>query len=376
MKISVEKKNIIETLANIQGITGKRSSLAITENILITAQENKISICATDIETGFEGIYPADVEKEGVVTINAKYFYDIVKKISGEKIYIKEGENRLVMISDTEDGEKLKYNILGAEPDDFPQLPKIEEVSYIEVDSLLLKNMIMWATMVTPGATEKRAHIVGACLEIIDDKGQNKIRMISTDGKRLTKTQFQCKIDDEQEKGKKIIIPKKALSELFKFLKEKGKTKIGIKDNYFIVKNKSETIYVNILSGQFPDLTSLFKDEKRIEVKLKKNRFKDMLERMAILTSDNYKGVFFKFDKNRLVINAANPEKGEAFEYMEIDFKDKKKEMMFNPYYFIDAINIIEGEDVLIKIKDEHIPCIVCGIKNQDNINIIMPMKI
>ena len=101
-----------------------------------------------------------------------------------------------------------------------------------------------------------------------------------------------------------------------------------------------------------------------------------MLERMAILTTENYKGVIFTFEKDLLTINAENPDRGESYEWMNIDFNKNQIKTMFNPDYFIDAVNLIEDDEVCLKISEEQAPCIVCGANHPENINIIMPMKI
>ncbi|MFZ5562683.1 MAG: DNA polymerase III subunit beta [Thermodesulfobacteriota bacterium] len=377
MKISIEKKDIIEMLANVQGIAGKRSSLAITENIVIKTNKKSISVSATDIETGFEGTYPAQVLEDGIVAINARYFYDIVKKVETDTLYVKEEKKQWIQISDTEDGGRLKYNIMGGNPEDFPQLPRMSNVSYIEVASADFRTMISWATLIGVSGTEKRAHVIGSNLEFIEDGEIKKIRMVSTDGKRLTKTEYPYQIEKKEVEEKKVILPKKALNELFKFLKEEGTIHIGVKDNYFIVKNKNETVYINLLSGEYPDLKNLFSDSTgRTIIRLNRKKFKDMLERMAILTSENYKGVIFNFEKELLTINAENPEKGESFECMNIVYDKKPIKIMFNPEYFIDAANLIEDDEMELKIKEEQAPCIICGAGHPENINIIMPMKL
>ncbi|ABW65904.1 DNA polymerase III subunit beta [Desulfosudis oleivorans] len=377
MKLSVEKKDIIEMLANVQGIAGKRSSLAITENILIKTGKEGISVSATDIETGFEGIYPATIENEGTIAINARQFYEIVKKIDSNIIYLREEKKQWIQISDTEDGSRLKYQIMGGETESFPQLPVIADVSYIDVNSADFKNMILWATVITSSGTEKRAHVIGANLEYIKDGKIKKIRMVSTDGKRLTKTEYSYKKGEPDTPETSTILPKKALNELFKFLKDEGTIQIGTRDNYFIVKNNNEIIYINLLSGEYPNLETLFSDEKgRTEIKINRKKLKDMLERMSILTTDNYKGVIFTFEKNILTINAQNPDRGESYEWMDIQYDKKQIKSMFNPDYFIDAVNLIEDDEVCLKLKEDQAPCIVCGGKHPENINIIMPMKI
>jgi DNA polymerase-3 subunit beta len=379
MKCSIKKADIINTLANIQGITGKKSSLAITENLLIKTNEKGISICATDIETGFEGIYPATIEKQGEIAINARDFYDIVKKSDKENLFISENKKQWIEITDLKDGSSLKYNIVGANSQEFPELPKIKDISYFEIEAATFKKMITWAVQVMYSGDEKRVHILGVDFECIETEDNNlKIIMISTDGKRLTKTESVLKDKKFEgiESGQQIIIPKKALNEVQKFLNDKGKVGIGVKENYFVVKKDNEIIYINLFSGNFPDLKGLFEDEDRTVIEAEKKEFKNMLERMSILTSEDYKGVIFKFEKDKLTINAANPERGESSEYINIKYDKNTIETMFNPHYFIDALNIIDEAKVLLKIKDEQTPCIICGQEKENNLNIIMPMKI
>ena len=378
MKCSIKKTDIINMLANIQGITGKKSSLAITENILIKTIDNGISVCATDIETGFEGTYPATIREDGEIAINSRYFYEIVKKSGKETIFINENKKQWIEITDLEDGSSLKFNIVGANTQEFPELPKIKDVSYFEIEADLFRKMISWAVLVMYTGDEKRVHILGADLECLQTDEGYKILMISTDGKRLTKTETNLNKKNKKgmEPGQQIIISKKALNEVQKFLYDKGKIGIGVKDNYFIVKKGNEIIYINLFSGNFPDLKSLFEAHDRFSIEIDRKNFKSMLERMSILTTEDYKGVIFKFENNKLFINAANPQKGESFEFIDIKYDKKTIETMFNPHYFIDALNVIDEETIQLKIKDDQTPCIICGKTNQTDINIIMPMKI
>ncbi|MFP4039088.1 MAG: DNA polymerase III subunit beta [Desulfosudaceae bacterium] len=378
MKCAIKKNDFIEMLANVQGITGKKSTLAITENLLVTASDNKVTVCATDIEIGFQGIYPAEVEKEGKIAINSRYLYDIVKKSKKDKVFLHEAKKQWIEITDSEDGTSLKYNLVGADPEEFPELPQIQEVDYFKIPSLSLKKMFAWGGLVTTGGDEKRTHLIGVSLEYLKIDEQYKIRMISTDGKRLTKTEIPYEDTDNtgMSVGESVIIPKKALNEVIKFIKKEGAVNIGVKENYCIIKKENEIVYINLLSGNFPDLNSVFNDEDKERIELNRNEFKEMLERMAILTTEDYKGVIFKFKENKLYINAANPDRGESYELMPIDFKKDKIETMFNPHYFIDALNLIEKNKILLKIKDEQSPCILCGEEEEENINIIMPMKI
>ena len=81
MKATINKNEILPVLAKIQGLTGRKTNLAITTNLLIKTNDTGISLSATDLETGFEGSYPASVESQGTIAINARKFYEIVRDL-------------------------------------------------------------------------------------------------------------------------------------------------------------------------------------------------------------------------------------------------------------------------------------------------------
>ena len=98
MKFKIKKSDIINVLSKVQGITGRKTNLAITTNILISTAGTGIRISATDLETGFEGFYPAEIETEGSIAINARKIYEIVREFPSEEINFNEVENNWIEI--------------------------------------------------------------------------------------------------------------------------------------------------------------------------------------------------------------------------------------------------------------------------------------
>jgi DNA polymerase-3 subunit beta len=124
MKVIIKKGDLLPVLSKVQGLTGRRTNLAITTNILMKTDKNTVSISATDLETGFEGFYSAKVEKEGMIAINARKFYEIVRDFPSEDILLTEVENHWIEIGN----KNVEYHIVGLNPDDFPEIPKLEAV--------------------------------------------------------------------------------------------------------------------------------------------------------------------------------------------------------------------------------------------------------
>ena len=379
MKFTINKMNILDVLSNIQGLTGRKSNLAITETVLIQTTDSGIKIIATDLETGFMGSYPAKVISQGTIVINARKIYEIVKEFPSNEININEIENHWVEISNN----KVNYHIVGMNPDDFPEIPLIEDISFFKIKSPALKKMIDQTVSIGVVTDDRRVHINGIYFEKLKNNDQDIIRMVSTDGSRLSLVDYTCPTDSrrvsESAAGGSdpgIIIPKKGLIEVGRFLDPEGTVQIGNKDNHFIVKKDTETIIIRLLEGEFPKYSEIIDKGDANTITVDRKMFLNMLKRMSILYSDNYKGAVFNFQKDKLIITATNPDLGESKEDMDIDYKGDKIETAFNPKFFIDTLNIIDDDNIVLNIIDEQKPCFIEGQEDKQFLSVIMPMRI
>ena len=229
MKITIKKGDILAVLSKIQGLTSRKSNLAITENVMLTTTGNGIKLMATDLETGIEGSYPAVVEKEGSLSISARKFYEIVREFPNEDIEINEVENKWIEIGSPD----IQYHIVGMDSDEFPENPNVDEIELFEMESSFLKKMIEKSVMISGATDDKRAHITGTLFERIETEDDIFVRMVSTDGSRLSKADYQFKKDANVPVFDKIIIPKKGLMEIAKFLSFRRDRSCRNKENLF-----------------------------------------------------------------------------------------------------------------------------------------------
>ena len=372
MKATLNKNDILPVLAKIQGLAGRKTNLAITTNVLIQTNESGISITATDLETGFEGFYPANVDAQGVIAINARKLFEIVRDFPSEDIYVNEVENHWIEIGN----QNVEYHIVGLNPDDFPEIPKIEDVEFFEVDSTALHKMIEKTVIISGASDDNRAHIIGIYGERIQQDDQKTFRMVSTDGSRLSKADFVSDKDFDLPAGDNVLIPKKGLSEVAKFLDSEGPVKLGIKDNNFIVKKEKETLIIRLLEGEFPEYGDIVIKKDGHDIVLDRQLFLMMLKRMSILSSDEYKGVIFHFTQDKLVINSTNPDIGESKEDMQLAYKGDPMEVMYNPKFFIDTLGVIDEDNIVLNIVDDQKPCKLEGETDKSYLSVIMPMRI
>ncbi|MEE4263073.1 MAG: DNA polymerase III subunit beta [Desulfobacteraceae bacterium] len=372
MKATINKNDILPVLAKVQGLTGRKTSLAITTNVLLQTTKSGISITATDLETGFEGLYPAKVDAQGVIAINARKLYEIVRDFPSEDIYVNEVDNHWIEIGN----QNVEYHIVGLNPDDFPEVPKIEAVDFFEIDSAAFHKMIEKTVIISGASDDSRSHIIGIYTERIQQDDKKLFRMVSTDGSRLSKADFVFDKDFELPLGDSVLIPKKGLVEVAKFLDSEGPVKIGIKDNNFIVKKEKETLIIRLLEGDFPEYGDIIVKTEGHDIVLNRQLFLMMLKRMSILSSDEYKGVIFHFTENKLVINSTNPDIGESKEDMDLAYKGDPVEVMYNPKFFIDTLGVLDEDNIVLNIVDDQRPCKIEGENDNTYLSVIMPMRI
>ncbi|MBW2449225.1 MAG: DNA polymerase III subunit beta, partial [Deltaproteobacteria bacterium] len=372
MKFKIQKGDILDTLSKVQGITGRKSNLAITTNILIKTTDKGIMLVVTDLETGFEGVYPASVEKQGVLTINSRKFYEIVREFPSEEIQVSESDNYWIKIGNN----NVEYNMVGLNPSDFPETPIIEDVNFFTIDSEILRKMIEKTVIISGTPDEKRTHITGIYFEIIHKENKNVVRMVSTDGNRLSKADCIYEKDIQLPQDIGIIIPKKGMNEVIKFLDTSGTVQIGVKNNNFIIKKDYETVIIRLLEGDFPEYGDIIQRGPSHAILLDRKKFLMMLKRMSILSSEDYKGVIFNFKKDNMSITTTNPDLGESKEDMAIDYKGDPIEVAFNPRYIIEILGVIDTQNVVVNILDKEKPCLIEGENDDTYLSVIMPMRI
>ncbi|MBT8350205.1 MAG: DNA polymerase III subunit beta [Deltaproteobacteria bacterium] len=380
MDFTIKKTVFLDVLSKVQGLTGRKTNLAITTNVLIKAEGSQITVIATDLETGFEGYYPAEIKKEGLAALNARKLFEIVREFPDEQIRIHEVENYWIKIGRYENGaakdKQVEFNIVGMNPEDFPDIPAIDEVKFFDIDSISLNKMIERTIIITASPDDKRAHFIGIYLELIKQEDKKILRMVSTDGSRLSTAENTYDKDDEIPLEKSILIPKKGINEVTKFLDTQKTVKLGVKDNNFIIQKDAEKIIIRLLEGDFPDYIDITTKKDVNTIKMDKNLFLMMLKRMSILSSNDYKGVIFHFDKDKLKIDSTNPEIGESKEDMLINYAGEPVEAMFNPRFFIETINVIDDDNILLSISSGEKPCLIEPEMDKTYLSVIMPMKI
>ncbi len=373
MEIEIDKYVLLKGVSHVQGILEKRSHMPILSTVLLTTKGDELEISATDLEIGFQNSYPVETIKPGSITISGKKLLDITRETNRKKIYISEKENNWVYISDN----NAHYNLSCLPADEFPALIEPEDTVMIEIDSMVLAEMIN-KTVYSITMEEAGFKLSGVFMEKTKKGGEDFLRMVATDGHRLSL--IDKKVPDIQKIELKhgVMIPKKGLIELNKLSLEDGGILFGLKQNNLVAKQEKALIIIRLLDTKFPDYKNVIpakEEDKENIIIISRMSLLEAMRRMMIVRSDQYQGVKMKIGLDYLEMVSVNPDLGNVEEKTEIKYEGNPIEMGFNPRYFIDTLQSMISDTIHLNIKDQTSPCLITGDQDEGFLGLIMPMR-
>jgi DNA polymerase III subunit beta len=371
MKLTIKKEEFLKGLQRIQGVVEKKNTMPILSNMLLTAEGNSIEIIATDLEIGLRGRYPAEVEKPGSVAVSAKKMYEIVRELPAEDLSIKvEDTNWVNIVSGCS-----QFKLVGLPKDEFPALPDVAEEGMITIDGDMLSDMIK-KTLYAVGENDARYVLNGLFVHMSQTKGGLTMRMVGTDGHRLSMID---RVVNAKHKEESIIIPKKAMMELRRLLDEetpKAELRVGFSKNHALFKRDGLVMVSKLIDGNYPNYQQVIPSKNTKKVPVSKEIMAHAVKRVSILSKEKTNAVKMQLDKDRLVLSTNNPEVGEASEELAVDYKGEEITIGFNSRYLMDVLAAMDRETIFLELNDPLSPCMISEEGDELYKCVVMPMRV
>jgi DNA polymerase III subunit beta len=371
MEIKVNRDDFFKAVSRVQSIIEKRSNMPILSTILVSSTDSHINISATDLEISLQQKIPADVIEQGNITLSGRKIFEILKESKSDSIYIKEKDNAWVYISDNH----TKYNLACLSADEYPVFIEPEGVSTVEMSSLLLSEMIN-KTIFSVTMEEAGFKLSGVYTEKVDIEGKKYLRMVSTDGHRLSLVDKEIENIEELKIDNGVMIPKKGMLELNKLASDGEKISIGFKQNNCIAKKDNSLIVIRLLESKFPDYNSVIPKNIKHKIMVKKEEILYSMRKMIILTNESYRGVKITLENNKMEFVSINPDLGDVRDVIDVEYSDERLELGFNSKYFMDVLQAMESETIEIGFIDNSSPCLFNGKDDIGFLGLVMPMRI
>jgi DNA polymerase-3 subunit beta len=367
MKIITNKAMLLEPLQQVGGIVERRQTLPILANILFNIKNSELTLTATDLEVEMTTILQIDSPGETDLTLPARKLIDICRAlpdnaditfdIEGDRVRIHSGPSRFS---------------LGTLPaKDYPAIEPTATTQKFSVGERKLKKLIE-KTQFAMAQQDVRYYLNGMLLEI----GNGRLRAVATDGHRLATSEIDGDIDQTVEL--QVIIPRKAVLELGKLLRESsdGEVQIEISSNHVRVKIGKTLFTSKLVDGKFPDYQRVIPTTADKTVVVDRETLRAALQRTSILSNEKYRGIRFQFAPGTLELLAHNPEQEEAKEELGIEYQDEALIIGFNVGYLIEVFNVISLEKVSMHLSDSNSSCLIDGDEETNSRYVIMPMRL
>ncbi|EFK09518.1 DNA polymerase III, beta subunit [delta proteobacterium NaphS2] len=371
MEIKIDRDELLKSVSKVQSIIEKKSNMPVLSTILFTADNATVRISATDLELGFQETINAQILEEGSITLSGRKIFEILKETRSSELHIKEKENNWIFISDG----VARFNLASIPPDEFPAFMEPEGVSMVSIEGETLVDMIN-KTIYAVTAEEAGFKLSGVLTEKLSIDGKNLLRMVATDGHRLSLIDKPLENLETLELSAGVMIPKKGMSELNKMAADGGTVEIGFKDKNCVAKKGNAFLVMRLLETNFPDYKAVIVKNEKDPVDIGKAVLMDAMRKMLILSNERYRAVKITLENDVMDLVSTNPDLGEAQENLEIKYSGERVEAGFNPKFFIDTLQSMQSETIHLDFTDSSKPFVLTGDMDEGFIGLIMPMRV
>ena len=343
MKLICSKSNLLHGVNIVSKAVPTRTTMAILECILIDAST------ANDMELGVETKIEGEIAERGVIALDAKIFSEIVRKLPDSDVTIETDASFKTTIT----CEKAKFNIVGKSGDDFSYIPYIERNEPIVMSQFTLKEVIR-QTIFSIADNDNNKLMTGELFEI----EENDLKVVSLDGHRISIRNIELK---NNYSHKKVVVPGKTLQEVSKILPGSAEDEVSIflTDNHIVFEFENTTVVSRLIEGEYFKIEQMLSSDYETKVKINKRELLDCIDRATLLVKEG--------DKKPIIMNITdgtmelkiNSFIGSMNEDIDIAKEGKDILIGFNPKFFIDALRVIDEEEVTLYMVNPKAPCFI-----------------
>lgn len=388
MKVICSQKSLVNGTQIVQKAISTKLGLPIYSGILFeVTSDNRIHLFSTDLEIGIDCYISAQIVEHGAVVIPSKIFSDLIRRFPEGNIEIEVDKDNIIHIKEE---DLSNYKILGFSAEDFSPFPEIQSNIKIKLTHKILKDTIQ-EVIFASSKDENRSFLNGVLFKRVE-KG---LEIAATDSHRLAlkKIKLTGKNKIETDNQFEVIIPQRALSELFKLLNFEDdnivEIDIGEKQVIFILNSEGEKnkirLFSRIIDGQYPDYHQIIPRQFKTIVKIDTEEFRQRMERITLFVKEDLNTIKIEThlytqqkgeNRGELILKAKTPDIGDACEQIPCLVEGEYVEIAFNSRYIVDVLRVIKTDHTEIRLNENLNPAMINPIDKEEQYNyVLMPVR-
>ena len=368
MKFVVNRDPFARALGRLQGVLNRKAPNETISRVLLEASARGLRVAGTDLDVTFDGVIESRVSEPGRVTVDGKRLFEVVRSLPGEEAEVVVTDTRIEIRS-----KSALFQLNAKAADDYPDLPPTTGVALTPIDGVVFRELIE-RTLFSVSTDDSRANLNGVFFRCL---GQGRVRMVSTDGHRLSQGERDASRDTEIGEREGVIIPRKGVAEIKRLLDEVGReVSLGFLDNQIVIAAQDLHLLVRLIDANFPDYRQVIPKSSERRVVLERQPFLNALKRIGLLANERTQGVRIELSRGLMVLSSDNPETGKAREEMEVEYGGADLAIAFNAKYVRDVLSILTAEKVELALNESLSPGLIREHGNDDYLFVVMPMRV
>lgn len=364
MKFHFDRDSMIKEISIAQEVIANKSPISILSNILLIAENNTLTIKASDSTVNYVTKIPVDIQEEGSTTIYCDKFMRILSKSPAGDVEFEQKD-----INVNIKPLKGRFTLKSIASDKFPEIVSTDNVQYFEVPSKELKEMIQ-QTSFAVSEDSNRHFMMGVHFEKQDDN----LIMVATDGRRLSYA--------EKNIGQGIpdfpaaIVPTKILGCVLKNAGDEGNISVAIIDKMIFFKFGNYEFSSLLLDGEFPNYRRVIPVDLDKTFKVEKSDLVEALDRIGIMVDKTSLRIIFKLTPGKLTLLSPEIELGSADEEIPCEYAGEEMMLAFNYRYIEEPLKLTDASRIAFDFKDSNKAAIMRNEPKSDYFHVIMTMNL
>ncbi len=369
MDLTLNRTALLDELALIQGVVERRSTMPILAEVLLTAQGDRLTLSATDLDITFIASCPAAVRREGRATIRGKVFYDMVRSLPSDSLDLALNEDRVEVRSGT-----YESKLASLRPEEFPTLPEVPKGQGFAVSQQLLQRLID-LTFFAVSPEDGQFQFNAALIKL----GEKDVEMVATDGHRLAFAR------DSHGGGAppfaRQLLPRKVLAQLRRLPENESEpVYLAQGESHLGFRFGERVLLSRILDARFPQYERVLVRDNPYVAVLQRLELLAALRRVGLLASERTRGVLMSFGADALSLASVGFDLGQASEVVSCQYQGPPLAIRVNAQFVIDFLAAVTSEAVEMQLRDEEAAVAMvprgAGCTVADVLYIIMPIRV
>ncbi|MCB1970714.1 MAG: DNA polymerase III subunit beta [Geminicoccaceae bacterium] len=377
MKLSIERVALLKSLAHVQNVVERRSTIPILSNVKLRASGDGLMLAATDMDLSVEAHQPARIAEPGETTVAAHTLFDIIRKMpDGSEVTLEVTPPREGMsgVELSVRAGRSVFNLPCLPADEFPAMPADDLGVRFEIPAADLRKLVD-KTKFAVSTEETRYYLNGVHVHAHNDGATSMLRGVATDGHRLARVEVALPAGAGSIPA--IIIPRKTVGELRKLIEDlDGHVTVGVSDKLVQFLLEGAVLVSRLIEGTFPDYERVIPSGNETVARLESKGFADAVDRVATISTERARAVKLHFQDGQVTLSAVSAESGRAVEELDGSLEGKPLEIGFNARYVLDILGEIEGDEVTFEMSNPAAPTLVRDPADGSTLYVLMPMRV